>query len=127
MKRFFIILLAFSAVLCGCSQNGGRPETVARKFCEAMYDNDMARAKTYMVPEYAKRTPDVIQATPKQFASYKRSLKRAKCKVFPDEYLPDMCVTVRFYIPSSPKERWLACSMEMEKVDGCWKVTTYGY
>ena len=85
MKRFFIILLAFFAVLCGCSQNGGRPETVARKFCEAMYDNDMARAKTYMVPEYAKTAPDVIQ------------------------------------------ERWLACSMEMEKVDGCWKVTTYGY
>ena len=28
MKRFFVILRAFFAKLCGCSQNGGRPEAV---------------------------------------------------------------------------------------------------
>ena len=107
-----------------------RAETVARNFCEALYKNDMKKAKSYMTAEDARRTPDNIREDPEILASYRKNLNSAKFKVIENEYT-DNIVTVRFYDPSYPyldkRGRWFGCAIELVKINGSWKVTNYGY
>lgn len=107
-----------------------RAEIVARQFCEAMYDNNMARAKAMMTADDARRTPDTIRESPDVLATYKRRLQSAKYKVIESEYSSSI-VTVRFYDPSFPyldkRGRWFGCAVGLVKVNGQWKVTDYGY
>ena len=107
-----------------------RAEAVARQFCEAMYENNMVRAKSMMTAEDARRTPDTIRESPEILASYKRRLQSARYKVIESEYSSSI-VTVRFYDPAFPyldkRGRWFGCAVGLVKVNGQWKVTDYGY
>lgn len=107
-----------------------RAEAVARQFCEAMYDNNMVRAKSMMTAEGARRTPDTIRESPEVLASYKRRLHSAKYKVIESEYSSSI-VTVRFYDPAFPyldkQGRWFGCAVELVKINSQWKVSDYGY
>jgi hypothetical protein len=107
-----------------------RAEAIARQFCEAMYDNNMVRAKSMMTAEGARRTPDTIRENSEVLASYKRRLQSAKHKVIESEYSSSI-VTVRFYDPAFPyldkQGRWFGCAIELVKVNGQWKVSNYGY
>ena len=107
-----------------------RAEIVARQFCEAMYDNNMVRAKAMMTVNDARRTPDTIRESTEVLATYKQRLLSAKYKVIENDYSSDI-VTVRFYDPSFPyldnRGRWFGCAVGLVKVDGQWKVTNYGY
>lgn len=107
-----------------------RAEVVARQFCEAMYENNMVRAKSMMTVEGAKRTPDTIRESPEVLASYKRRLQSAKYKVIESDYSSSI-VTVRFYDPAFPyldkQGRWFGCAVELVKINSQWKVSDYGY
>lgn len=109
---------------------GLRAEVVARRFCEAMYDNNMARAKSLMTADGARRSPDTIRESREVLASYKRRLQTAKFKVIENEYTSRI-VTVRFYDPAYPyldkRGRWFGCAVELENTNGQWKVSSYGY
>ena len=110
---------------------GWTAERVARSFCEAMYDNNMVKAKSYMNPEDARRTPDTIRGYSKEeLDSFKRKLKRAKYKVIESEYT-DKVVTVKFYDPDFPyldkKGRWFGCALTLSYSNDGWKVVSYGY
>lgn len=110
--------------------NPNSPENIARKFCKAVFENDMQTAKTYMDPEYARRAPDNIKLTDFEFNELKENLSKASCKVIPSEYT-ERVVTVRFYDPDktylAKDNRWLCASVELIQTDEGWKVTEYGY
>ena len=105
---------------------------VARRFCEAMYSNNMSLAKSYMTTEDARRTPDVIRESKEVLDSYKYRLRTAAFKVIENVYT-DKIVTVRFYDPAYPyldkRGRWFGCAIELVYDFGTrqWKVSEYGY
>ncbi len=110
---------------------GWSAERVARAFCEAMYDNDMKRAKSYMTTDGARRTPDSIRGySDDELNTFKANLARAKYKVIKSDF-SDNVVIVRFYNPDYPyldkRGRWFGCAIQLSKFSGKWEVTDYGY
>lgn len=126
-KMFFVLLMTISFVTLTNAQS---PESIARKFCEAVYNNDMATAKSYMMVEDAQRTPDRMSFTREEGLDYQAKLRNSKAKII--EGMSSSFVTVRFYNPNieylSKNNRWFCCAVMLVKVNSStWKVTDYGY
>lgn len=129
MKKWYLIaVVALCCIFASCS-NKNSPEGVARQFVEAVYDNDMAKAKTFMVPQEARRFPDQLSLSQQELDELKEKLKNSSYKVIPG--LVDDVKTVRFYDPkqeyASKWNRWFCCSVELVKTSDGWQVTDYGY
>lgn len=106
------------------------PENVAKKFCIAVYQNDMAKAKSYMTIEDAKRTPDNMQLSEDECQLLMKKLNNASFKIVNNEFT-DKIVTVRFFDPDleylSKNNRWFCCAIELANANGTWEVINYGY
>ncbi|MDR1983960.1 MAG: hypothetical protein LBQ28_03955 [Prevotellaceae bacterium] len=127
MKKIYFILIA----LCLSSIAFGQsPESIARKFCTAIYQKDIAKAKSYMTIEDARRTPDKMNLTDEECRMLLNKLNKATVKIIPNQYT-DQIVTVRFYDSNyeylAKNNRWFCCAIELVNNNGIWKVTTYGY
>lgn len=127
MKKFLFLV----AIIClGLSVNAQSPESVARKFCTAVYQKDMVKAKSYMTTEDAQRTPDKMNLTDEECRMLLSKLNNASFKTIPNEYT-DKILTIRFYDPNyeylSKNNRWFCCSIELVNNNGTWKVKAYGY
>jgi uncharacterized membrane protein YvbJ len=128
MKKivFIAVILLFSCTLA----NAQSPESIARKFCTAVYQKDMSKAKSYMTTEDARKTPDKMNLTDEECRMLLNRLNNASFKIIPNEYT-DKIVTVRFYDPDykylAKNNRWLCCSIELVNDNNIWKVMDYGY
>lgn len=130
MKQKLLILLAI-LFICGSVSAQNAAVSVAKKFCTAVYNNDMVTAKSYMTPNDARRTPDRMSFPNGEGREYLQRLKNSRHKVIANEYTSTM-VTVRFYDPQyeylSKEGRWFCCAVNLVEVrNGVWKVTSYGY
>ena len=128
MKKVFLILVAIIGFGIGASAQS--PESVAKKFCTAVYQRDMVTAKSYMTAEDARRTPDNMQLSDEECRMLMNNLNKATFKIIKNEYT-DKIVTVRFYDPKleylAKNNRWFCCSVELLNNNGVWKVRTYGF
>jgi uncharacterized membrane protein YvbJ len=128
MKIVFLIIVAIIGF--GISANAQSSESVARKFCTAVYSKDMVKAKSFMTSEGARRTPDKMSLTDEECRILLNKLNKAAVKIIKNEYSSSI-VTVRFYDPNyaylDKKGRWFCCSIGLFNDNGTWKVTEYGY
>lgn len=129
IKKLLFIITALVG-MCSCV-NAQSPENVARRFCEAVYNKDMVKAKSYMTTESAERTPDKMSLTDEECMIYLNKLHRARVKIIENEWTPSI-VTVRFYDPDyeylDKRGRWFCCAVELVEVrTNTWKVSDYGY
>ena len=130
MKQKLLLLLATLCICCGASAQNAAVN-VAKKFCTALYNNDMVTAKSYMTPDVAQRTPDRMNFSNSEGREYLQRLKKSRYKIIENQYTSSI-VTVRFYDPNyeylSKEGRWLYCAVELVKVrEGVWKVTNASY
>lgn len=130
MKHKLLLLLATLCICCGASAQNAAVN-VAKKFCTAVYNNDMVTAKSYMTPEDARRTPDRMSFPNNEGREYLQRLRNSRYKIIENQYSSSI-VTVRFYDPKyeylAREGRWFCCSVELVEVKkGVWKVSDYGY
>ena len=133
MRKFshIISVIILTLIACSCGSQIGEPETVrlARKFCVAVYNNDMVTAKSYMTQENASRTPDKMYFPRNEGAEYLERLNNSDYKIIEGD--ESSVVTVRFYDPQyeylSDEGRWFCCSVLLAKYGDEWRVVDYGY
>ncbi|MDR1554364.1 MAG: hypothetical protein LBS69_13030 [Prevotellaceae bacterium] len=128
MKKKLMILVALIGF--GICANAQSPENVARKFCTAVFNKDMVKAKSFMTIEDARRTPDKMSFSYEEGRMLLSKLNNASFKIIKNEYT-DKIVTVRYYDSKleylAKNNRWLCCSIELANNNGNWQVTSYGY
>lgn len=133
MRKFsyIISIIILTLTLWNCGSQIGDPEPVklARKFCVAVYNNDMVTAKSYMMQENASLTPDKMHFPQNEGAEYLERLNNSDYKIIEGDV--SSVVTVRFYDPQyeylSDEGRWFCCSVLLAKDGDAWKVVNYGY
>ena len=130
MKKLFFCWLAFSCFfsLTGFAQSI-EVFAIAKKFCTAVYNNNIPVAKSYMTTDGARRTPDRMSFSANEKELYLTKLKHAKYKVI--QGVTSSIVTVRFYDPQyeylDKRGRWFCCAVTLVKTSQGWKVENYGY
>lgn len=122
----FVSLISFES--SAQSSNTAGAVRVAKAFCTAVYRNDMSKAKSYMCPEDARRTPQTIRG--QDLNKCMEMFRKSSYKIVPNEW-SNSIVTVRFYDPNqtylSKQNRWFCCSVELIYTGSEWKVSNYGY
>lgn len=133
MKKFIVLFMCAFIALTPFELSAQNPNTsdavrVAKAFCTAVYRNDMSSAKSYMHPDDARRTPNIIRGV--DLDACKENFRKSSYKVIPSG-LSDEIITVRFYDPTqtypSKQNRWFCCSVQLVHTTSGWLVTQYGY
>lgn len=133
MKKVIVLIMCALVAIIPFKSSAASPDTsaavsVAKAFCTAVYRNDMGKAKSYMCPEDARRTPDTIRG--QDLDNCMEKFRNSSYKVIPSEW-SDHVVTVRFYNPAetyaSKQNRWFCCSVQLVYTASGWKVSSYGY
>ena len=128
MKKILFMLAFVVAIGYGCTL-AQAPVQIAKQFCFAVYDNNMEYAKTLMVEDFARRTPNRMSFSDAEGREYSQKLLNSKYKIV--QGVTTSLVTVRFYDPNyeylDKRGRWFCCSVGLVQTPNGWKVTNYGY